>query len=409
MTQVAVVGGGFAGLAAAVTLVDAGYDVTVFEARARVGGRVWSEPIDGPDGSGPIIERGAEFVLEGYDHMRRWLDRFGLNLANTGMSYYERDAYGVSDVTRDDMREAAQILASTPHEKSDSVGDVLARIDVRPDVAAAVGARIQVSSAYGIDELNVSVIEHAASFAPVPSFRVATGNQSLAKAMADFLGDRILLETPVIAIDWDATGATVLTESAESAFDAVVVTIPLPHLREFDFTPSLPQDRVEALARMTMGNAAKAHIRLGSAAPTSAVLAVRDLFWCWTLTGGDGAVVPVLNTFAGSPESVSRLDTENGPATWAARLAEIRADLDLNLESAVVTTWHDDPWARGAYSADTVRQRPGDPAIFSAPLGCLYFAGEHTAGEWSGLMEGALRTGARAAAELMAEMQLARS
>jgi monoamine oxidase len=158
---------------------------------------------------------------------------------------------------------------------------------------------------------------------------------------------------------------------------------------------------------MTMGNAAKAHIRLTSSAPTSAVLAVRDLFWCWTLTGLDGTVVPVLNTFAGSPESVSRLGTDSGPVTWANRLAEIRTDLDLDLTSAVVTTWHTDPWARGAYTADTVRQQPGDVDIFSAPLHCLYFAGEHTAGEWSGLMEGALRTGSRAATELMAEIPLA--
>jgi len=407
MTRVAVIGAGFAGLAAAVDLVDAGYDVTVFEARSRVGGRVWSEPIDGPDGSGPIIERGAEFVLDGYDHMRRWLTRFGLELANTGMSYYERDAYGVDDVSRDDMREAARVLATAPHDASDSVSDVLARIDVRPDVAAAVGARIQVSSAFGIDQLNVSVIEHAASFTPLPSFRVATGNQSLAKAMAKFLGARIQLQTPVSAINWTADGATVKTADATQDFDAAIVTIPLPHLREFPFSPALPQERLAALGRMTMGNAAKAHIRLTATGPTSAVLAVRDLFWCWTLTGLDGTVVPVLNTFAGSPESVSRLDTDNGPGTWANRLADIRTDLELDLTSAVVTTWHTDPWARGAYTADTVRQRLGDVDIFSAPLGCLYFAGEHTAGEWSGLMEGALRTGSRAATELMSETPLA--
>ena len=407
MTQVAVVGAGFSGLAAAVELVDAGYEVTVFEARSRVGGRVWSEPIDGPNGTGPIIERGAEFVIEGYDHMRRWLDRFGLELADTGMSYYERDAHGVSDVSRDDMRAGAALLANTPHESSESVGAVLARLDVRPDVAAAIGARIQVSCAYGIDDLNVCVIDHTASFAPLPSFRVATGNQSLATAMAAFLGERIRLGTPVTEISWGDDGARVRTATGELEFDAVVVTIPLPHLREFSFNPPLPPERTQALHRMTMGNAAKAHIPLTSPAPISAVLAVPDLFWCWTLTGLDGSVVPVLNTFAGSPESVGRLDTEHGATTWAQRLAEIRTDLDLDLNSAVVTTWHDDPWARGAYTADTVRQQPGDVDLFSAPLSCLYFAGEHTAGEWSGLMEGALRTGSRAAAELMAEITLA--
>jgi len=39
----------------------------------------------------------------------------------------------------------------------------------------------------------------------------------------------------------------------------------------------------------------------------------------------------------------------------------------------------------------------------AAPLGRVHFAGEHTAGAWAGLMEGALRSGARAASEVLAQ------
>jgi monoamine oxidase len=65
----------------------------------------------------------------------------------------------------------------------------------------------------------------------------------------------------------------------------------------------------------------------------------------------------------------------------------------------VLSTWTDDPWARGAYSVHT----PGgnDPAL-AAAYGRLVFAGEHTAGPYAALMEGALRSGARAAAQLLA-------
>ena len=59
--RVAVVGGGFSGLAAAMALLEAGAAVEVFEARDRVGGRVWSELLV-PGDRRTVVERGAEFV-----------------------------------------------------------------------------------------------------------------------------------------------------------------------------------------------------------------------------------------------------------------------------------------------------------------------------------------------------------
>ena len=44
----------------------------------------------------------------------------------------------------------------------------------------------------------------------------------------------------------------------------------------------------------------------------------------------------------------------------------------------------------------------GDDEILAAPAGRVHFAGEHTAGDWAGLMEGALRSGQRAAREVLA-------
>jgi len=237
MTRIAIVGAGFSGLAAAVDLTDAGVDVIVLEARDRVGGRVWSEPLDGPGGSGPIIERGAEYVIEGYDHMRRWLTRFGLELADTGMSYYVREPHGVENVTVDDMREAAEALKQIPREPGESVAELLAQLNVRPEVAQAVAARIQVSCAYSVEHLDVSVVDHAGSFAPLPSYRVAGGNQRLALAMAEWLGDRVRLSSPVSSIAWTEQSATITTADGVDVVDAVIITVPLPHLIDFAFSP----------------------------------------------------------------------------------------------------------------------------------------------------------------------------
>jgi len=407
MARVAVVGAGFSGLAAAVDLLDADVDVVVLEARDRVGGRVWSEPLDGPGGSGPVIERGAEFVLAGYDVMRSWLDRVGLRLVDTGMSYYVREPRGAAgEVTVDDMRNAATALAAAPRGDGSSVSDLLGGLALPPGVAEAVRARIEVSCAWSADDLDAAVVEHLASFDPLPSHRVEGGNQSLATAMAALLGSRVRLGVAVREVGHSPRGVLLTTTAGTDLFDAVVLTVPLPVLCELEVTPPLPYDKRLALHRLTMGVAAKVHVGLRSPAPTSAVLSVPDRFWCWTATGPDGEVLPVLNGFAGSPAAVEALTAD--AAAWPERLVAMRDDLDLDLATTVVTTWHDDPWARGAYSADGLSARPGDAELVGAALGRVFVAGEHTAGEWSGLMEGALRSGSRAAAEVLAELGVGR-
>jgi len=402
MRRVAVVGAGLAGLAAAVDLLDAGVDVVVLEARDRVGGRVWSEPLDGPGGSGPVIERGAEFVLAGYDVMRGWLERLGLRLVDTGMSYYVREPRGAGAVTVEEMRLAASALAGAPRRDGVSVADLLDGLEVPPAVAEAVRSRIEVSCAWSSEDLAASVVDHLASFEPLPSHRVEGGNQSLAIAMAARLGARVRLGVAVREVGHSAKGVLLETSTGTDLFDAVVLTVPLPVLCELEVTPPFPYDKRLALHRLTMGVAAKVHVGLRSPAPTSAVLSVPDRYWCWTATGADGDVLPVLNGFAGSPAAVDALTTD--PAVWVERLLELRDDLHLDTATAVVTTWHDDPWARGAYSAGGLAARPGDAELVAAPLGRVFVAGEHTAGEWSGLMEGALRSGSRAAREVLDEL-----
>ena len=90
-----------------------------------------------------------------------------------------------------------------------------------------------------------------------------------------------------------------------------------------------------------------------------------------------------------------------GPERWLESLARLRPDLDLDVGTdAVLSTWADDRWVHGAYSARSASV-PLDTEALRRPVGPLFFAGEHTAGAWHGLMEGALRSGERAAQELL--------
>ena len=110
--RVAVVGAGFAGLAAADALAASGVDVIVFEARDRVGGRVWSSEL----GGGAVIERGAEFILPGNDTMLGYVRRFGLGLWNKGMLYGDREPRGGIGVAPGALHEALDQIGAALHD-----------------------------------------------------------------------------------------------------------------------------------------------------------------------------------------------------------------------------------------------------------------------------------------------------
>jgi len=400
--RVAVVGAGLAGLAAASELMDAGEDVQVFEARGRVGGRVWSESLPLPDGQSVIIERGAEFILRGYDLLRSYVAERGLSLVDTGMSYYLREPRGAGKVDTAAMVAAGSRLTDTlGGDERFSISDVLANLKMSADLAEAIRCRVEISCALEAESLDSSVLGHMASLSSLPSHRIAGGNQGLAQALAERLGDRLHLNTPVRAIVAEGGTCEVLTDLDTFCADHVVLAIPLPLVSELSISPALPRWKLDVLARSSYGDAAKLHIPLARTVPTSAVMSVPDRYWSWTAIDGTGRVPAVLNCFAGSATALDRLDVRHGPDAWVARVKETQPDMPLASEGALLTTWSDDPWARGAYSAHGTESTEDDMADLARPVGALHFAGEYLGGDFAGLMEGALRSGRQAAAEVL--------
>lgn len=402
---VAVVGAGFAGLMAAWRLQQAGREVIVLEARDRVGGRVWSQELV-PGDPRTVIERGAEFVLPGYDTMRSMLDECGLGLAPMGMSYFVREPRGV-DTTHQAVAECASVvaLAARGVDRDVSLAQLLTQVAAEVDAAAlaAFTSRVEVTNATPAGRLAAaSVADVTVAFDAQPSFRVAGGNQRLAAEIAARLGGVVRLAAPVRRVAWSEDACRLATAHGEVLADRVVLATPMAVTRALAFDPPLPAWKRDSWARAGIGQAAKLHVPLRTAgAPWSAVQSVAERFWTWTATDASGEVQPVLHGFAGSTPALERLGVADGPRTWARRAASLRPDLALDAERAVVTDWAADPWAREAYTALTVGTGAQDEELLCRPVGPLHFAGEHTAGSWSGLMEGALRSGDRAAGELL--------
>jgi monoamine oxidase len=394
-----VIGAGLAGLAAAEQLQAAGHAVVVLEARDRVGGRVWSEQLE----NGAWIERGAEFIELDQTAIRELAERLGVSLALTTMSYSDREPCGGTPITREELLEGIAALKRSSTSLADAnrtVRRVLDETPMAPGAREAIASRLQISFAFPVDALDSRLLTHeAGSFSGEQSLRCVGGNQQLAVRLATRFRDALHSSTAVTAVEWSEAGVRVQTASGEIEAEACVVTVPASVLHRISFSPPLPERNADAFAGVAYGQAAKLAVPLRGTAPASAVLSVPDLYWTWTATRGAAEADPVVGCFAGSEAALDQLAVREGPAIWLARVRELRPDLDLDEGGAVLTTWHDDPWARCAYSSRAAGQ-PRDDDALQEPVGPLHFAGEHTAGDLFGLMEGAIRSGQRAADEL---------
>jgi monoamine oxidase len=403
-SRVCVIGAGFAGLAAAAALADGGLEPLVLEARERVGGRVHSRRLP----NGAVVELGAEFVEHDHQTLVATARRLDLAMAPTGMAYGDREPRGGLGVDRAtvlaEVDRLRRFLADRPELVAGgrSVADALAGLPLDPGAGQAIAARLQVSTGQPVEQLAAAVLDHAGStFSTREGVRVAGGNQRIALRLAERLPGAVHLGVPVQAVAWSEGGVRVAAAGAQLAAHACVLAVPASVIDRIRFDPPLPGWKTGALGRVVYGHAAKLFVPLRQVPPPSAVLSVLDHYWSWTANGADGTVQPVVGAFAGSAPALAALEVTKGPATWRGRLRALRPDLRLD-RGSVLSTWDDDPWVQAAYSTRTPAFRPDDPELLARPVGVLHFAGEHTAGPWSGLMEGALRSGQRAAAELLA-------
>jgi monoamine oxidase len=177
-----------------------------------------------------------------------------------------------------------------------------------------------------------------------------------------------------------------------------VIAVPAGVIGQLEFSPTLPNAKREAIAGVRYGHAAKLFVPLTAPAPAGAVMNVAERYWCWTATGAGAQAMPVVSCFCGSPEALERLGVADGPGPWLDSLEALRPALTPDRSGAVLSTWDDDPWVRAAYS---IFPTPELTAALVEPVGPLALAGEHVGGRFSGLMEGAIRSGRMVAERIL--------
>jgi monoamine oxidase len=406
--RVVVVGAGFAGLLAARTLADAGLRVTVLEARERVGGRVWSVRLS----NGAVVELGAEWIMAGDTVVRETAARFEVPLVETGTSYARREPWGPGAASlraQDAFLEAADAAAAALPDEERAGATVGPFLDAVPGDEAArrlVRLRLAGTCARDLDEVAMASFGDLRPFAAPagPWFRAGDGNQAIAFAIADSLDD-VRTGRAVDALEWNAEGVTARLGDRSERADAAVVAVPAPIAARLTFAPALPDDLATALATMRMGEASKFAVATTHRPPPRSRQSSDASMWCWVADGAGGRTRRCVASFAGSAAAQASLGTPRGEVgPWLEALRTMNPDLTF-VGEPVLYVWADDPYTLGAYSTWDPRSWARRGAL-ARPVGRLAFAGEHTADEHHGTMEGALRSGRRAAQQVLAALAI---
>ncbi|SDL36353.1 flavin monoamine oxidase family protein [Microbacterium azadirachtae] len=398
-----VVGAGLSGMTAAWELVKAGHETIVLEARGRVGGRTWSHRLE----NGETTERGGEYIFPDEHPIRRLAAELELPIMSHGVRYARRTVNG-QIIT---ARKRKSTLACVRSTLTEMLVDGATGVSLETAFAESLGADYrlhpvyrQVTTSAAADPDLVSAEAVLLSEASGASHiedggRLVGGNQALALELARRLGRRVRLEHPVTEVDQSASGVEVrLADGTALGADAAIISVPFPLLRELTLGFDLPERQQRALAHRFMGVAAKLAVPLEFVDSDTALQNSEHTWWSWRSLSVDGTTrISALSSFAGGPDTLQALRVEDGPHGWVSALQAMRPDLRIAGEP-VLTTWADDPWARGSYTAPGLDWQPEDADAFVALAGRVAIAGEHTGMHQS--LSGAVASGYRAAAAL---------
>lgn len=453
--DVAIIGGGLSGLATAKDIAKAGKSFVVLEARDRVGGRVLNAHLS----NGGVEELGAEFVGPTQDRVLALAGELGLATYST-YAAGNSTLYRNGTITLYDGDVATGALPPVGVDAQAELATLITELDSMAselDVNAPwnhpnalvwdsmtlktfVDTRISLPDSRFLFETAITSIlsteTHEPSLLYMLSYIAAAGNQTtsgtitrlsgvkdaaqdsrihggtqlLAIRLAEELGfENIQLRAPVRDVIQNGDRYIVVSDKLQVSARHVVIAMSPPMAARISYDPLLPAGRDQLTQRMPMGAIAKA-------------IAIYPQPW-WRKLG--------LNGQAQSDTGVIRATFDNTPAdaTFGAIMGFIEADemrrldtfsdrkvkevvtedlvklfgpLASNVTEVLLQRWDMEEFSRGgpvAYAPPGVLTQYG--AYLRSPVSNIHFAGTETSSYWTGYMDGAIRSGERAAAEIL--------
>lgn len=433
--RIVVVGGGFAGLACAYELWSAGYDVTVLEARPRVGGRVLTLHDLVP---ARTIEGGAEFIGSNHPLWVGYAEKFGLAFRDVTEDedldfpifvMGRRISGRESEALYHEMEEALALLnedaravdadepwltpgaagldARTMREWLDGleISD-LCRAALAVQLAADNGQELERQSYLGnLAQIKGGGVE--AYWTESEVYRCIGGNDMLAQALAHPLGaGRIRLNSPVTAIQQrgDRLHVTHGGDGGTIECDEVVLAVPPTVWDRISISPALPE-RLQPQMGTNIKYFASVARRFwldDGVSPYS--LGEGPITMTWDGTDNQRGEMACLASFsgAGAAEEARRVHRAGCRAEMERRYANLG---DSFIRDRFMD-WPGDRWTRAGYSFPGPGQVTSIGPMLARGHGRIHFAGEHVCYKFVGYMEGALQSGAAVARRIAASDML---
>lgn len=435
--RVLVLGAGMSGLTAALSLHRRGHDVKVVEYQPRVGGRLWSLPLEG----GQFTEAGGGHFRANMPYVLSYVRHFGLPLLtlNDGLPRYFFDGKSADEARLEDWPWAlhdsernvtVQSLLNFYLYKSGFDTDTILDASwpdqelIRKYDHLTVG---QLLKEAGCSDAFLKVVEaHGGTFATASPalgtlpdlayhfgdealFRIQGGNQRLPEAMAKELGEqRLVLDAPVVSIEQKENGIRVTVKDGRS-FDAdrLISTIPFSVIGDVRVTPNWSPAKKKMFDEFEWSNTVKV------------VVQTRSPIWLdqgvhgWPMAGSDRPwerVIDITGNEAGGYGNTFFYLNDRNAADYLSRPKETRGrdlvkmfqeDLPGLIEDVVTikdVAWSEQPWIRASFGGPPIN---GSWMIqeWTRPEGRIHFAGDFTTMK-TGWVEGAIESGLRAARQI---------
>ncbi|WP_229052494.1 FAD-dependent oxidoreductase [Aeromicrobium sp. Leaf350] len=441
-TDVAVIGAGLSGLTTAKRLKDLGHSVVVLEASPRVGGRMRNIDI----GHGVITEAGGQWIGSLHTRLLQLLDELGLATFETytaGQTVYLRRGkrttfagtippmapLALADFAQAQIRlerMAKKVPAEEPWTAPKAkLWDTITFgrwLDSHCHTAEArdmfdLGFELIFSES--LHEISLLKVLHQIGTSGGVEFmmntqdgaqelRVVGGTQAIADALVQDLGDGVVLNSPVTAIEQDEDGVTIRAAKGDVRCRRVVIAMTPADADGIGFTPPLPPRRAKLQRAWRNGLERKIFAVYDRPFWRDDGLngsAVTDLPMAHFLVDNsppDGSI-GILVTFLGTTPNAAGAALDHFDARRSALVDDLvtlfgpRArDLDQYLEQS----WIDEPWIAGVAGIRTPGVMTSCTDAGVVPIDRLHWAGAESSIEFESYLEGAVRAAERAADEV---------